>query len=153
MTKLDNIDHQLLTYLQQDAKKTTKELALLLGLSNTAVYERIKKLERQKIITNYVALVDKEKVEKSFMVLCQVKLSQHMKSNIIQFEREVLKFDEVLECYHVSGDYDYILKILVKNMDAYRKFLIEKLTVISGIGSTQSTFVIKEVKNTTLIVS
>lgn len=153
MTKLDNIDHQLLTYLQQDAKKTTKELALLLGLSNTAVYERIKKLERQKIITNYVALVDKEKIEKSFMVLCQVKLTQHMKSNIIQFEREVLKFDEVLECYHVSGDYDYILKILVKNMDAYRKFLIEKLTVISGIGSTQSTFVIKEVKNTTLIVS
>lgn len=153
MTKLDNIDHQLLAYLQQDAKKTTKELALLLGLSNTAVYERIKKLERQKIITNYVALIDKEKVEKSFMVLCQVKLSQHMKSNIIQFEREVLKFEEVLECYHVSGDYDYILKILVKNMDAYRKFLIEKLTVISGIGSTQSTFVIKEVKNTTLIVS
>ena len=153
MTKLDNIDHQLLAYLQQDAKKTTKELALLLGLSNTAVYERIKKLERQKIITNYVALIDKEKVEKSFMVLCQVKLSQHMKSNIIQFEREVLKFEEVLECYHVSGDYDYILKILVKNMDAYRKFLIEKLTVISGIGSTQSTFVIKEVKNTTLVVS
>lgn len=153
MIKLDSIDHQLLNYLQQDAKKTTKELALLLGLSNTAVYERIKKLERQKIITNYVALIDKEKVEKSFMILCQVKLAQHVKNNIIQFEHEVLKLEEVLECYHVSGDYDYILKILVKNMDAYRKFLIEKLTVISGIGSTQSTFVIKEVKNTTLIVS
>ncbi|MGO3261775.1 MAG: Lrp/AsnC family transcriptional regulator [Mesonia sp.] len=153
MIKLDSLDHQLLKYLQQDAKKTTKELALLLGLSNTAVYERIKKLERQKIITNYVALIDKEKVEKNFMVLCQVKLSQHVKNNIIQFEREVLKLEEVLECYHVSGDYDYILKILVKNMDAYRKFIIEKLTVISGIGSTQSTFVIKEVKNTTLIVS
>ncbi|MDQ7917826.1 Lrp/AsnC family transcriptional regulator [Mesonia sp. MT50] len=151
--KLDSLDHQLLKYLQQDAKKTTKELALLLGLSNTAVYERIKKLERQKIITNYVALIDKEKVEKDFMVLCQVKLSQHVKNNIIQFEREVLKLEEVLECYHVSGDYDYILKVLVKNMDAYRKFIIEKLTVISGIGSTQSTFVIKEVKNTTLIVS
>ncbi|MGO1586045.1 Lrp/AsnC family transcriptional regulator [Mesonia profundi] len=153
MIKLDSLDHQLLKYLQQDAKKTTKELALLLGLSNTAVYERIKKLERQKIITNYVALIDKEKVEKDFMVLCQVKLSQHVKNNIIQFEREVLKLEEVLECYHVSGDYDYILKVLVKNMDAYRKFIIEKLTVISGIGSTQSTFVIKEVKNTTLIVS
>ncbi|MDT0293823.1 Lrp/AsnC family transcriptional regulator [Mesonia ostreae] len=151
--KLDTIDRQLLTYLQKDAKKTTKELALVLDLSNTAVYERIKKLERQKIITNYVALIDKEKVEKSFMVLCQVKLSQHVKNNIVQFEREVLKLEEVLECYHISGDYDYILKILIKNMDAYRKFLIEKLTVISGIGSTQSMFVIKEVKNTTLIVS
>ncbi|MFD1285339.1 Lrp/AsnC family transcriptional regulator [Mesonia ostreae] len=153
MIKLDTIDRQLLTYLQKDAKKTTKELALVLDLSNTAVYERIKKLERQKIITNYVALIDKEKVEKSFMVLCQVKLSQHVKNNIVQFEREVLKLEEVLECYHISGDYDYILKILIKNMDAYRKFLIEKLTVISGIGSTQSMFVIKEVKNTTLIVS
>jgi len=149
--KLDTIDKQLLGYLQEDAKKTTKELSFLLGLSNTAVYERIKKLERQKVITSYVALVNKEKVEKNFVVFCHVKLNQHIKHNILQFEKEILKLNEVLECHHVSGDYDYIIKIFVKNMDAYRKFLVEKLTVISGIGSTQSTFIINEVKNTTIL--
>ena len=152
MITLDTIDKKLIGYLQQDAKKTTKELSFLLGLSKTAVYERIKKLERQQVITNYVALIDKEKVEKNFMVLCHVKLNQHLKNNILQFEKEILKLEEVLECHHVSGDYDYIIKVFVKNMDAYRKFLVEKLTVISGIGSTQSTFVINEVKNTTHIV-
>ena len=149
--KLDTIDFQLIELLQKDCKKTTKEYANSLGLSTTAVYERIKRLEKSKTIIKYVALVDKSRVERSFTVFCHIKLIQHTRDNIQQFEREVLKLNEVIECHHLSGDYDYLLKIHVKDMDAYREFMVSKLTKISHIGSTQSSFTIKEVKHTTAI--
>ena len=148
---LDAIDKKLLILLQTDSKKTTKELSLKLNLSVTAVYERIKKLEREGIISKYVALVDKSKVEKGFVVFCHLKLVQHTKEFLPRFENEVVQLQEVLECHHVSGDYDYILKVLVKDMEAYREFLVTKLTTLQHIGSTQSTFMISEVKNTTVI--
>ncbi|ODS87443.1 Lrp/AsnC family transcriptional regulator [Chryseobacterium lacus] len=146
---LDNKDKKLLVLLQQDAKKTTKELASELHLSVTAVFERIKKLEKQKVIEKYVALVDKEKIQKNFIALCHVKLAQHRKEYITQFEREIIEFPEVLECFHVSGDYDYILKICVKDLQEYREFMVTKLTSLQHIGSTHSSFTIKEVKRTT----
>lgn len=148
---LDSIDKKLLFMLQSDCKKTTKELSLKLNLSVTAVYERIKKLEREGVIDKYVVLVNRSKVEKGFVVFCHLKLIQHTKEFLTKFEREVIKLKEVLECHHVSGDYDYILKILVKDMDAYREFLVTKLTTLEHIGSTHSTFMISEVKNTTVI--
>jgi Lrp/AsnC family leucine-responsive transcriptional regulator len=149
--KLDEVDVKLLGLLQADAKKTTKEYALALNLSVTAIYERIKRLERTGTITGYVALVDKKIVDRAHVVLCHVKLVQHSKEFVVQFEREVLKLEEVVECYHISGDYDYILKIHVRDMEAYRNFMVLKLTAINHIGSTQSSFVINEVKHTTAI--
>lgn len=149
--KLDSLDKKLLFLLQSDSKKTTKELSLKLNLSVTAVYERIKKLEREGIIKKYVALVDTHKVEKGFVVFCHLKLIQHTKEFLTKFESEVIQLKEVLECHHVSGDYDYILKVMVKDMEAYREFLVTKLTTLQHIGSTQSTFMISEVKNTTVI--
>jgi Lrp/AsnC family leucine-responsive transcriptional regulator len=148
---LDVIDKKLLSLLQTDSKKTTKELSLKLNLSVTAVYERIKKLEREGIIDKYVVLLNKTKVEKGFVVFCHLKLIQHTKEFVTKFESEVVQLKEVLECYHVSGDYDYILKIVVKDMEAYREFLVTKLTTLQHIGSTQSTFMISEVKNTTVV--
>ncbi|GAA4270166.1 Lrp/AsnC family transcriptional regulator [Hyunsoonleella aestuarii] len=147
----DNTDRKLLEYLQSDSKQTTKELSNKLNLSVTAVYERIKKLEREEVICKYVALLNKEKINKSFIAYCNIKLVQHSKAYVIQFEREVAKLSEVLECYHISGDYDYLLKILVEDMQAYREFMVKKLTTISHIGSTHSTFMINEVKHTTVI--
>lgn len=146
---MDKTDKKLLTLLQKDCKTTNKELSLKLGLSVTAVYERIKKLERENVISKYVALLDKTKIDKSFVVFCHIKLIQHSKEFLTTFEKEVVKLDEVSECYHVSGDYDYILKIFVKNMEEYREFMVTKLTTLHHIGSTHSTFMIGEVKNTT----
>ncbi len=146
--KLDETDKQLIKLLQEDCKKTTKYYADILQLSKTAVYERIRRLERNGVITNYVALVDKEKVHRNFTVLCHIKLVQHTKENVLRFEREILKLEEVSECFHVSGDYDYILKVNMENMESYRAFMVTKLTAISNIGSTQSSFSISEVKNT-----
>jgi Lrp/AsnC family leucine-responsive transcriptional regulator len=148
----DIIDRKLLLLLQEDSTRTTKELSVKLNLSVTAVYERVKKLEREGIVSKYVALVDRNKVNKGFVVFCHLKLIQHTKEYLTKFEKEVVKLDEVLECYHVSGDYDYILKIYVANMEEYREFMVTKLTTLQHIGSTHSTFMIGEVKNTNIIV-
>ncbi|WP_179338908.1 Lrp/AsnC family transcriptional regulator [Winogradskyella ludwigii] len=147
----DQIDKKMLHLLQTDSKQTNKALSLQLNLSVTAVYERIRKLEKNGIIKQYVALVDKTKVDKDFVAFCHVKLIQHSQDYVVMFEREVKKLDEVLECYHLSGDYDYLLKVLVKDMKAFREFMVEKLTKINHIGSTHSMFMINEVKHTTEI--
>ncbi|HEX8268659.1 MAG TPA: Lrp/AsnC family transcriptional regulator [Flavobacterium sp.] len=147
--QLDQTDKKLLSLLQLDAKQTSKELSSKLDLSVTAVYERVKKMEREGIISNYVALLNKNKIGKGFVVFCHIKLLQHSKDFLTKFESEVGKLDEVLECFHVSGDYDYILKVCVQNMEAYREFMVTKLTTLQHIGSTHSTFMISEVKNTT----
>lgn len=149
---LDTIDKKLLSFLQEDSKKTTKELSLKLNLSVTAVFERIKKLEREGIIDKYVGLLNRNKIQKGFVVFCHLKLMQHTKEFISQFEKEVVELNEVLECFHVSGDYDYILKICVKDMEEYREFMVTKLTTLQHIGSTHSTFMIGEVKNTTAYI-
>jgi Lrp/AsnC family transcriptional regulator, leucine-responsive regulatory protein len=149
--KLDETDKKLLKLLQIDSKQTTKELSSKLNLSVTAVYERIKKLEREEIIDKYVVLLNGSKIEKNFVVFCQIKLLQQSKDYILGFEKEVVKFNEILECFNVSGDYDYILKIVVKDMDEYRDFLVNKLSTLNQISSKHSTFMIGEVKKTTLI--
>ncbi len=150
--EFDKIDKKLINLLQKNSKQTTKQLSLQLNLSVTAVYERVKKLEKEKIISNYVAVINPKKVNKSFLVFCHVKLIQHSREFLSLFEKEILKLDEVSECFHISGDYDYLLKIYVQDMPEYREFMVNKLTSIKHIGSTQSSFMISDVKNSTHIV-
>ncbi|SEH92780.1 transcriptional regulator, AsnC family [Paenimyroides aquimaris] len=145
--KLDQIDLKLIEFLQKNCKQTTKELADQLDLSTTAVYERVKKLEKQHIITDYVAIINKDKINRSFIVISHIKIKSHSKDAILKFEKKVNQIPEVLECFHVSGEYDYILKIGVQDMEAYREFMLSKLTTMEEVQSTHSTFVIKEVKN------
>ena len=147
----DAIDKKLISFLQTDSKQTNKELSSKLNLSVTADYERIKKLEQQGVISKYVALVKKEKVDKSFVAFCHIKLVQHTQEYVMKFEKEVANLQEVMESYHISGDYDYLLKVIVEDMEAFREFMVNKLTSINHIGSTHSMFVINEVKYTTAI--
>ena len=128
--KLDSVDTQLLNFLQKDSKQTNKELASKLDMSVTAVYERIKKLEKSGVIDSYVALLDKESIGRAFVAFCHIKLVKHSQKLINQFEKEVATIDEVLEVYHLSGDYDYLLKVHVKDVDSFRKFMVDKLTNI-----------------------
>ncbi|WP_369048062.1 Lrp/AsnC family transcriptional regulator [Tenacibaculum sp. UWU-22] len=148
---LDAIDKKLLNLLQKNSKQTTKQLSLELNLSVTAVYERIKKLEKNKVVKQYVALLDKNKINKSLLVFCHIKLLQHSREYLYVFEKEVLELEEVSECFHVSGDYDYILKVYVNDMKAYRDFMVNKITTLKHIGSTHSIFTINEIKNSTAI--
>ncbi|NRB59162.1 MAG: Lrp/AsnC family transcriptional regulator [Winogradskyella sp.] len=148
---IDEKDKELLRLLQEDSKQTNKSLSNKLGLSVTAVFERIRKLENNGVITDYVALLDKKRINKDFVAFCHVKLVQHSQDYVVSFERQVAKLDEVLECYHISGDYDYLLKVMVEDMEAFREFMVKKLTKINHIGSTHSMFTINEVKHTTAI--
>ena len=146
---MDATDKALLHLLQQNSKQTTKALAQELNLSPTAVYERIRRLERNGVVSKYVALVDPSKVDRNFRVFCQVKLNQHIKPHVISFEKQIKELSEVVSCYHLGGEYDYMLEILVADMQAYREFMVTKLTNIQHIGSTHSSFVINTVKQTT----
>ena len=148
---LDYIDRELLMLLQADCKQTTKWYANALSLSTTAVFERIKKLERNGIISGYVAILDPARVNKGFTVFCQVRLVQHTKENVLRFEQQVKQLEEVRECHHVSGNQDYILIVDVADMEAYRDFMVNKLTAIQQIGSTQSAFVINTISKTTAL--
>ncbi len=149
MIKLDKFDIGILRLLQQDAKLTTKEIAAQLGLTNTPVYERIKRLERKGYIKKYVALLDKHKIDRSLTAFCNVSLKVHSKIFLDRFEKEILELEEVMECYHIAGLYDYLLKVVVKDMEQYRNFITQKLAVFENIGNVQSSFVMTTIKHST----
>ena len=144
--KLDKTDLQLLRVLQQNARMTTKELAHEVNLSTTPVFERLKRLERDGIIKKYIAILDAEKLNQGFTVFCQVKLKQ-MNRDIAQSFVDVIKdIQEVSECYNISGNYDYLLKVHATDMRAYQSFVINTLGGIESLGSIESTFVMDEIK-------
>jgi len=146
---MDDIDRRILMQLQEDAKLNTKEIASLVGLSVTPTYERIKKLEQKKIIKSYVALLDKAKVGKEVIAFCQITLSKHQKKLIDNFKEEVLSFTEIMECHHVSGNFDFLLKISVVDVNEFHQFISEKLSMIDGISTIHSSFVMNSIKDST----
>jgi Lrp/AsnC family leucine-responsive transcriptional regulator len=144
---MDVIDNKILMLLQQDAKLNTKEIAEKVGLSVSPTFERIKKLEQKQYIKKYVALLDPTKVGKSISVYCQVTLAVHSRELIDDFKQHILVLPEIMGCFHVSGNYDFLLKVAVNDMNEYQKFIIDKLSVIKGISNVQSSFVMEEIKN------
>jgi Lrp/AsnC family transcriptional regulator, leucine-responsive regulatory protein len=151
MDGLDKTDLQILRILQEDARKTTKEIAAVLDLTPTPVYERIKKLEKAGYIKNYVALLDKQKLKKGLVVFCNVSLKQHAREIGHKFVKDIIALREVVECYNISGEYDFMLKIVVEDMATYQNFIMNKLASIENIGSTHSIFVMGEIKHTTRV--
>ncbi|BDS15622.1 Lrp/AsnC family transcriptional regulator [Aureispira anguillae] len=149
MLKLDTTDYRILEMLQENAKLTTKEVAGELGLSITPVYERIKRLERHKIILKHVALVDRKKIGKNLIGFCNVSLNQHSKDNLLKFEQDVVQFNEVLECYHITGKFDYMIKIAVEDMEAYHKFTYHHLATLDNVGNVHTVFAMNDIKYST----
>lgn len=145
MTKLDEIDIQLLKMLQRDAKANAKELCERLNLSKTPVYERMRRLENEGVITGYCAIVDNRKVGLPLVVFCNVSLSVHDDEHIERFKHDIAKINEVMECYSTGGFYDFLLKVVLKDLDEYNKFVFEKLTKVHGIAKMQSSFVLSEI--------
>lgn len=146
---LDKTDIRLLELLQADARLTTKELADKLGKTVTPVYERKRRLENEGFITRYTAIVDKNKIGKSLVAFTNVQLRQHAQQILLNFEKTIVKFEEVMECYHMTGVYDYLLKVAVTDMAAYQDFIVNKLAKLTDIGTVQSSFVMTEVKHET----
>jgi Lrp/AsnC family leucine-responsive transcriptional regulator len=146
-TTLDAIDLKILRLLQEDARLTTKELAGRVNLSTTPVFERLKRLEREGFIKKYVAVLDAEKLDLGFEVFCSVKLKQMTRDVAREFTRVIRDIPQVAECYNISGEYDYLLKIRARNMKDYNDFIINVLGTIDAIGSIQSSFVMDEIKH------
>ena len=149
MENLDTTDIQILKRLQADSNINIKELASELFLTATPVYERIKRLEREGYIMKYVALLDKKKLNLGMTVFCNVRLKEHAKNVGANFVKDIVALPEIIECYNIAGDYDFMLKILVADMASYQDFVMNKLSTIENIGNTQSIFVMGEIKNST----
>ncbi len=146
---LDKTDKIILNLLQNDANITNKEIAALTGLTITPVYERVKKMLFTGIIKQNVALLDRKKIGLDLMVLISISLKHHMKADVNHFMEVVVKLIEVVECFHLTGTFDFQLKVLVSDMDEYQDFLLNKLSALDNIGHIESYFVMTEVKNTT----
>lgn len=145
---LDAVDLQILRALQENARLTTKELASQVHLSTTPVFERLKRLEKSGFIQKYVAVLDAEKLGRGFTVFCSVKLKQMSRSAARDFVSVIRDIPQVAECYNISGEYDYLMKIQAPDMRYYNEFIINVLGNIDSIGSILSSFVMNEIKNT-----
>ena len=146
---IDGTDIRILHLLQEDARISIKQLAEKLGKTTTPTYERIKKLEEKGYIKRYVAILDREKIDRKLVPFTHVQLKEHSQQVLSGFAEEAVKFPEVMECYHMTGAFDYILKIAVSDMDAYHKFIMERLSKLPDIGTLQSFFVMMEAKHET----
>ena len=151
MILLDLIDKKIINLLQKNSKANIKEIALKIGLTQTPTYERIKRLEKSGVIQKYIAVLNKEKIGFTIEVFCQVTLLVHSKELITKFEKSVNKIEEIIECFHVAGNYDYLLKVIVKDMKSYQFFLKNKLSVLDSVGNVQSTFVMSSTKDSSIL--
>ncbi|MFC5047005.1 Lrp/AsnC family transcriptional regulator [Aquimarina hainanensis] len=148
MELLDNTDKTILRILQRDSKKTAKEIANLLNLTVSPIYERIKRLEKRGYIEKYVAIVNKNLIDLPITAFCQVSLQSHHESFIDKFENQILNLKEVQECYHMAGQVDFLLKINMRSLEEYHEFVRTKLSKIENIGILNTTFSLKVIKQT-----
>ena len=144
---LDAVDMEILRALQKNARLTTKELAAMVNLSTTPVFERVKRLEQRGYVKGYVAVLDAEKLGRGYVVFCSVKMRRIGREIAEDFARVVRSIPEVTECYNISGSYDYLLKIHAPNMKYYQEFVLNILGNIDHLGSLESTFVMDEIKH------
>lgn len=149
LASLDHYDLRILQLLQHDARLTNKEIADKIGKSVSPVYERIRKLEAEGIILQYVAVLDKKKIDKSLTAYTHVQLKEHADHMMKSFEKEVIRIPEVMECYHMTGQYDFLLKVASRDMDEYYSFIISKIAKLPNVGTVQSFFVLFEAKKET----
>lgn len=148
----DKKDLAILKLLQENARVTVKEIAEKIHLSTTPVHERIKRMEESGIIKQYATLVDYAKVNKGLMVICYVSLKQHSKNAGAKFIKTINDLTEVIECFSISGEFDFMLKIVCEDMNTYYDFHVNKLSEIENVGHVQSVFVMGIIKQTHQVI-
>jgi len=148
---LDQIDSQILAILQTNSNRTTKSIAEALNMSTSPIFERIKKLEKEGYIKKYVAVLDNKKIGLKLTVFIGITLQGHTRSYLEKFVKEINNFPEVVECHRVSGNFDYLLKLIVEDIEAYETFIISKLTLLPYLGNVQSLITLSTGKETNAI--
>ncbi|MBI2259425.1 MAG: Lrp/AsnC family transcriptional regulator [Flavobacteriia bacterium] len=147
--EIDSKDLLILKSLQEDSEISNKEVAHSAGLSISTIFERIKKMKRAGIIKKQVYLLNKKKLGFNLVVIISVSLKNHTKEYIHEFMEEMKKHPEIVECHHISGGFDFSLKVVAKNIEKYQEFMLNKISQIRSIGHIESYFVMQEVKFTT----
>ena len=145
---LDTKDFAILHLLQKNARITVKEISDQIHLSTTPVHERIKRMEANGVIKQYATLLDHTKVKKGLMVICYVSLKEHSKKAGVKFIETMQVLNEVIECYSISGEFDFMLKVVCEDMNAYYDFHVNNLSQIENMGKVQSVFVMGIIKQT-----
>jgi Lrp/AsnC family transcriptional regulator len=148
--KIDEIDRKIIHLLQKDAKMSIQLMSEVLNITKTPIYERIKRLEKEKIITEYVAIIDESKFNTGMHVFCSVSLESQRLEQIEHFKREIQRIPEVMECYLMGGSNDFLLKVHVKDLNAYHQFSSGKLAALPNVSQIRSTFVLDTVKRTNI---
>jgi DNA-binding Lrp family transcriptional regulator len=148
-TGLDELDTELLKRLQADASASNADLGRQLNLSQPAIHHRIKRLEERGYIQRYVALLDRELLGLDLMCFVQVSVQRHHRDHIVAFEQAVLAMPEVLDCHHLTGEFDFLLKVVVANRKALETLLVERLSTLPGVTHLQTSVVLSEVKHVT----
>ena len=146
MTSLDTIDRKILGHLQTDGRMTMQELADKVGLSVSPCHRRVKLLEERGVISRYVATVDQKALGLHVSVFISIKLARQKEEDLNRFARAISKWDEVLECYLMTGNRDYLLRVVAADLSSYEAFLKNKLTRLDGIASIESSFALSQVK-------
>jgi len=149
MSELDHTDREILKLLQKDASLTNKEIGFKLRKSVATIHERVRRLKEQGYIKRIVAIVDRKLIDRNLIAFSQVLLNDHTVKTLETFEREVVKFPEVMECFQMTGTFDFLLRIATSDMDAYHSFYRNKLASLPNITTVQSFFVLSETKSDT----
>ena len=149
--KIDDLDIKIMQILQANARTTIKEISEQVGMSSTPVFERVKKLENHGFIRKYVALLDEAKLNYKMVAFVQISLNLHNLDEVNAFTDQVTVFPEVMECYHTTGESDFLLKILVRDMDEFNHFILYKLSEIENLSHVRTQFALSTRKKTTEI--
>jgi Lrp/AsnC family leucine-responsive transcriptional regulator len=151
MPALDAIDRKILSLLQTDSRMTMQELADKVGLSVSPCHRRVKLLEQRGVISRYIATVDQKSIGLHVSVFISIKLARQKEEDLNRFARAISKWDEVLECYLMTGNRDYLLRVVAADLSSYEAFLKNKLTRLDGIASIESSFALSQVKYSTAL--
>jgi Lrp/AsnC family transcriptional regulator len=151
MVKLDAIDRRILGQLQQDARMSNADLAEKVGLSASPCWRRVKRLEEEGVIRRHVTLLDADRLGLGVSVFVRVTLEKHTSEHRKEFEDVVLRHDEVMECYSMTGSQDYLLRCVVRDIGSYEKFLSETIMHIPAVASVNSSFALKQIKYSTAL--
>ncbi|MFM2284955.1 MAG: hypothetical protein RLZZ543_452 [Bacteroidota bacterium] len=149
--KLDAIDYKILKLLQQDGRMTNLELSNQIGLSPAPTLERVKKLEKQKFIDGYFASLNKARLKLGVSVFIQVSLSRQVENVITRFKERIMHIPEIMECYQITGNADYLLKVLVQDIPAFEKLIADQFSKMEEVGHVQTMLIISEMKQSRLL--
>jgi Lrp/AsnC family transcriptional regulator, cysteine-sensing transcriptional activator len=149
--KIDRLDRELLKLLQTEPEVTASEIGERIGMSQSTCWRRIQRLRDEGLIQEQLVTLDRKKAGLNAMIFAQVKLSSQGRSNLAEFSDAIQSFPEVLDCYVLMGNVDFLLRIVAADIDAYEKFFFDKLSTLSGVQEITSNIALSEIKHTTAL--